>query len=537
MMQKKVEPIEKEQVDLDNSFHDLTKDVLDSYDNIVVYESFPSNFYEVREVKLNSQEKKLAKVFCDILLKKLPFAALKKEFPEISEEYISDVRDNLLDTIEMSNYVDLIPSPEDVIYLKDMLLEIVKKIEFVNSEDTVVDEIIDHSFGYGKLAQLIRDPNLEEIMVNGYNKFLYVFHRKYGMCKTNIFMSKGSVISKLILKIANTVNRKISNNYPLLDARLTDGSRINATVDYVTPDGPTLTIRKFQRVPLSVINLIESGSFSIEVMAFCWVAIEGMGLEPMNMVIAGGAGVGKTTTLNALSEFVRFRERIISIEDTLELDLGERGNLVAMEAKPKTKDVDAVTMDDLLKNALRMRPDRLMIGEVRGPEAETLFVAMGTGHKGSLSTIHANNAREMMLRLKAYPMNVPSDLLTFLDLVMIQNRFYHKDLGLVRRVVQLAEVARMEDQVLLSNVFEWDANSDSIVRTDIPSIVVERISERTGLDKTKISREMLVRQKILEWMMKKGIKGHYDVMNVIQNYYYSPEILLRRINEDYENQE
>ena len=317
--------------------------------------------------------------------------------------------------------------------------------------------------------------------------------------------------------------------YPLLDARLPDGSRSNATFSYVTPFGHSLTIRRFSKIPLSVVHLIENNTLTVDLAAFLWLMVEGLNVDPMNVIVTGGAGSGKTTLLNILSGFIPYHSRILSIEDTLELDLGDRENWIQMESKPKIKDSLGVTMDDLLKNSLRMRPDRLIVGEVRGPEAQTMFVAMDTGHRGILGTVHSNTSREMLLRFKSSPMNVPEAMLSLLDIVVVMQRTYNRESGMIRRVKHISEVSNMGEKVLLSNVFEFDPKKGIVQRTDIPSGVFELLAERTGLNKNQLKGEMLVRQRILEWMVDNGVKTRDKVERIIQEYYSDPKSLLERI--------
>ncbi len=247
--------------------------------------------------------------------------------------------------------------------------------------EAVVREMV----GYGMIDQLVRDDKLEEIMVIGAMQPVYVFHREFEMMPTNIEFYTDNEIQDLINKIAREVGRRVDISAPLLDARLPDGSRVNATIPPASVSGSTLTIRKFKAEPYSMIDLINMNTMTSEVAAFLWLAVEGMGTVPANILIAGGTGSGKTTTLNVLASFIPPRERVISIEDTAELNLPLK-HWIRMEARPPgLEGKGEITLDILTKNALRMRPDRIIVGEVRHDEAFTLFTALNTGHDGALS--------------------------------------------------------------------------------------------------------------------------------------------------------
>lgn len=247
--------------------------------------------------------------------------------------------------------------------------------------DAVVREMV----GFGLIDSLVKDDKLEEIMIIGPQKPVYVFHREYEMLISNVEFYSDKEVQDLINRIARLVGRRVDLNSPLLDARLPDGSRVNATIPPASVDGSTLTIRKFRADPYSVIDLINAGTFSYELAAFMWLCVEGMGVKPANILISGGTGSGKTTTLNVLASFIPSSERVITLEDTAELSLPLK-HWIRMEGKPPSLEgTGEITLDVLTKNSLRMRPDRIIVGEVRHDEAFSLFTAMNTGHDGCLT--------------------------------------------------------------------------------------------------------------------------------------------------------
>ncbi|MFV2041326.1 MAG: CpaF family protein, partial [Candidatus Hydrothermarchaeales archaeon] len=250
--------------------------------------------------------------------------------------------------------------------------------------DSISKMIVEEMVGYGRLNPLLEDEYLEEIMVMGANSPVYVYHKKFSACETNVVFNSSTEVENIAEKIARDVQRRIDRSSPILDARLPDGSRVNITIPPISLDGVSVTIRKFNRDPISIIDLINYGTISTHLAAFIWICIDGLGFSPNNIIVAGGTASGKTATLNALMVFVPKMERIITIEDTAELYLQHK-NKVRLETRPPNiEGRGEVQMDELLKNALRMRPDRIIVGEVRGPEASTLFTAMNTGHDGSM---------------------------------------------------------------------------------------------------------------------------------------------------------
>ncbi|MBI5253994.1 MAG: CpaF family protein [Euryarchaeota archaeon] len=379
-----------------------------------------------------------------------------------------------------------------------------------------------------KLTSLLLDENLEEIMVIGQGSPVYIYDKRGGMAATDVVLSEQE-IKDLIHKIARFSGRAVDDSNPLLDARLPDGSRVNATLSTVTPRGSTVTIRKFKREPLTIADLIRYKTMSSKLAAFLWVAVEGLKTKPANVLILGGAATGKTTTLNALSCFIPANERIISIEDTMEVNL-RHGHWIPMETRPPSASGSEITMDALLKNALRMRPDRIIVGEVRAEEALTLFTAMNTGHEGCLATIHANSAREGLLRLQSHPMNVPDIMIPALDLVIAQKKQMEKE-KLARKVFEVAEISGREGGNILTNtLFEYSPKTDAIEVKILNGRIIQELARLTNLSIREIDDEIEKREAILDTLAKSNL-NQGEIHELIQLYYKNPEEAVERLYE------
>lgn len=495
-----------------------------------VFRAFPHNLFEVQPVSLTVDEKNLAAALSKSISGRIGALALHQDFPQAPAGFLDGFSKTILQQVSVLEGLEKMPVMADLEDLKNKLVFLLGAFfPKLSNPKGIAEVVVDESLGFGVLGPVLSESSLEEIMVNGLKKPVFVVHRTFGMCKTNLVFANPATLENLVKRVARTVGKPFDETSPLLDARLSDGSRVNATFSDITPEGPTLTIRKFSKVPLSIVDLVAMETFSSEAAAFLWLMVEGLGLEPMNVIVTGGTSSGKTTTLNALASFSRFSDRVVSIEDTLELDLGERENWVRMEARTPSSLREEVSMDELLRNSLRMRPDRIIVGEVRGSEAQTLFVAMDTGHRGVLGTLHSNTAREMLLRLQQPPMGVAEVMIPLVNLVVVQVKLFLPGKGVVRRVMQLAELSSMEGKPLLANVFEWDRSLDKLRRTDTPSHAFEVLSEKTSLSKTELKKELLIRQRILDWLVQKRATAHTEVSEVIQRYYFDPQAVLESI--------
>ena len=440
-----------------------------------------------------------------------------------------------------NNLVDLAISAGETFQVnEDKLLNDIKNFIFnrlsANNEN-ISNKYIDnlsHKFlrdiiGYGEIDSLIQDDDLEEIMIIGINKPIFVYHRKYGMMKTNIQYNDKKELIDLIDSIARQINRRIDQESPILDGRLIDGSRINATIPPISADGPSLTIRKFKRDPMTIIDLITSKTISQELAAFFWLCFDGLGVKSANAIISGGTSSGKTTTLNALSAFINPKERIITIEDTLELQIPHE-HVIRMETRPaNVENKGELSMNDLVKNSLRQRPDRIIVGEVRADEAITLFTALNTGHSG-FGTLHSNDARETITRLTNPPMSVPKIMIQAIDFIIMQNRIYTPSGISYRRISEVAEVVGIEEgTVQLNKIFQWNPERDMIENVSVASNTLQQLSELSGKSINDLYKEIENRKLVLNHMVKQNIRSIHDVSKVLELYYKDPQKVLKQI--------
>jgi pilus assembly protein CpaF len=317
----------------------------------------------------------------------------------------------------------------------------------------LVREITHNILGYGPIEPFLADPEVTEVMVNNHHT-IYV-ERRGLIEETDVRFGSERHLLQVIDRIVAQTGRRIDESSPMVDARLPDGSRVNAIIPPLAITGPSLTIRKFSREPLSMDDLVSFGSLSHQAAAFLEACVEGK----LNVLISGGTGTGKTTLLNVLSSFIPERERIITIEDAAELKLAQR-HVISLEARPSNiEGKGAITIRDLVRNALRMRPDRIVVGECRGGEAVDMLQAMNTGHDGSLTTIHANSPRDALARTETLVLTAGFDLplkairdqiASAFDLIIQVNRLVDGR----RRITHITEVGRMEgDVITLQDIF------------------------------------------------------------------------------------
>ncbi len=370
---------------------------------------------------------------------------------------------------------------------------------------------------YGIIEEFLQDPLVEDIMIN-YLAPIYVHKTGTGLVKTERRFTGKEELDLFIRKLIVFSGRKQVykvNNVELANVK----GRVNIIS---SPFGPQITITRAKEKALSIIELVKNGALTPELAAQFWLYVEGLGVKPANIIISGGPGVGKTTLLNALFSFIPSSDRMILIEDTLELNTDMEENCSRLESD------EDLSLADLVKNSLRMRPDRIIVGEVRGREARDLMTAMNIG-KYCMSTVHASTARETIMRLASEPMNVPQGLLNLVDVLVIMRRYSVN--GMVKRVVaELVETSGMEqNNVLLATLSQYDLPKDSFRESGVSSIYRDRLALISGRSPKEIIDEVHSRANFIHVLLQRGITDVADVTSLCRTYAHDPTAALERL--------
>jgi len=381
--------------------------------------------------------------------------------------------------------------------------------------------------GYGILDPIFKDRHIEDISCNGPKKPVYVWHRKYESLPTNIEFLSEEELDEYILKLTHMAGKHISVAYPILDAILPGGHRLAATFrKEVSTAGSTFTIRKFSESPLTIVDMINYKTISPDIAAYFWLAMD----YKMTTLILGVTGAGKTSTLNALATLLRPTYKIVTIEDTPELRLPHE-NWVQLVSRPSYigSGVGEVSLFHLVKLSLRYRPDVIVVGEVRGEEAYVLFQAIATGHSG-MTTLHAENVDAAAKRLTSPPMNIPSSYIPLVNIAMVIRRVQIRDeKGRPRPARRITNVWEVKDYENYLEVAKWNPAEDAFTIDLSRSIVVDRVSELTGLSRNELIDEVEKRKQVLIWLAKKGLSDYRSVSTYVYRYYVEPKSVLKEV--------
>jgi flagellar protein FlaI len=457
--------------------------------------------YEVEEPLLSKQEEKYKEQIVSALRSMINFKEILGKGNETLFEYI-DKRLKLL-AIELGI---------------NMNYETYKKIYYYLCRDFI---------GFNEAEPLLRDYFVEDIECNGANTPIYIVHRVFRNLKTNLIFKNNEKLESFVEKLAQRCGKYISYAKPILDGSLPDGSRVNATYTKdITSRGPTFTIRKFTKTPWTPPQLIGFNTMSPEMLAYLWMLVE----YKMNLLVVGGTASGKTTLLNAIAFFIPPESRVVTIEDTRELNL-PRDNWLPSVSRSATGvgKMGEVGLYDLLRASFRQNPDYVIVGEVRGKEASVLFQGMASGHS-SIATIHADSVETVIKRLETPPIELSPSLLNVLDsmCIMTHAMVNNQETRKLREIVEIVNVDS-EGVALTNTPFKWNATEDRFYFKK-GSKLFQKIKERYGETDQELTQEFRRRSELLYKMYQQKIFKFTEVQEIINEYYKKPESILKKFN-------
>ena len=382
--------------------------------------------------------------------------------------------------------------------------------------------------GFGKIDPLMHDPNIEDISCDGVNKSVYIWHRKFESIETNLQFESDEDLDNLVVKLVHMAGKHVSSAFPIVDASLPGKHRL--AVAYrreITPFGTAFTIRKFRDDPYSIIDLINIGTFTEEMAAYLWICLE----NRASVMVLGGTAAGKTTALNALACLIKPGSKIMTIEETAELNLSHE-NWVSLIARQSYglggSSVGEVALFDLVKTCMRHRPDLMIVGEVRGQEAYVLFQALATGH-GGMCTMHAENVQSAVRRLTQKPMDISPAYIPLMNIVMSVQRVHLVKDGEKRAFRRVLSVNEIVDHDKFENPFKWNPVKDVQVMDLNSSFLLNNISERLGKTRKQLIEELKHRTEVLRWMREQNIRSYKEVANIIAEYYARPKEFYQKV--------
>lgn len=385
--------------------------------------------------------------------------------------------------------------------------------------------------GFGGIDALMRDPNIEDVSVDGAGKGVFVYHRRYESIETNLSFFNEQKLDDMIVRLVHMSGKHVSTAFPIVDATLPGGHRLAATFRReVSPQGSTMTIRKFRKDPITIIDLINFGVLDYTIAAYAWLLIE----NRFTAVVVGATASGKTTFLNALLSMINPNSKIVTIEEVQEVNI-HHVNWAPLISRLSyglsENNVGEVTLFNLVKAAMRMRPDIMVVGEVRGEEAYALFQAISTGH-GGLATLHAEDAGSAIQRLTSKPMDVAPSYLSFLDLTFSVRRVAIPDPSnpgnprIVRRVISVDEII---DSTKWVQSFVWDPSKDKFYQYLDKSVKLRKLAKDYGKSMSDIMKEIANRIQVLQWLRSRNIRNYIEISTVFSQYHADPQGVLSKI--------
>jgi flagellar protein FlaI len=461
------------------------------------------------------------------------YEVIEPKLTDDEADVLSLLKETIVASVEQVSEQD---EDEKDTYLRRMTEELMSQLNITLatiSKERVMYYIVRDFAGYGVIDVMMTDPNVEDCSCDGVDVPLYIYHRKYGSIRSNLRFEKEVDLDGFVVWLAQKCGKHISVASPLLDATIPDGSRLQATLGkHVTKRGSSFTIRRFKDNPFTPLDLLKFKTMSTEMMAYLWIGIE----HGQSMLVCGGTASGKTTTLNAVLLFIPPQMKIVSIEDTRELNLPHENWIPGLtregfggKSAVTGKAAGEIDMFDLLTAAMRQRPQYLMVGEVRGKEAYVVFQAMATG-KTCYSTFHAEDVQAMVHRMENDPINLPRALITALNMVLLQAQV-KVGTKMTRRVKSLTEIVGIDpetNELITNSVYTWNPADDTFNYSG-HSYVYEKVRMARNWAPREMEREIKRRVDILEYMKKVGVDNHRRVATIISAYYKDPDKVMKEV--------
>ncbi len=489
---------------------------------------------DVKEIETNPVEEGITyvRIKYDNSSNEYIYEVIEPDLDEDEEKILETIKEEFIDRVEL---IELDSKDEKEEYVRHKVDEILTDLE-TNirpvSRERIIYYVKRDFLGFGPIEVIMKDVDPEDISCDGVGIPIYVFHRKYGSMKSNVSFEDPEELDRFVVWLAQRSGKHISVAEPMLDATMPDGSRLQETLGtHVTQKGSSFTIRRFEEEPYTPINLINFKTFSAEMMAYAWIAIE----NGQSMLICGGTASGKTTTLNAILLFIPPQMKIVSIEDTRELNL-PHDNWVPLltrsgfgEEDESGKKAGEVNMFELLQAALRQRPQYMMVGEVRGEEAYVVFQAMATG-KSAYTTFHADDVQTMVNRMENDPINLPRALVGALDVVVLQAKV-KVGTKMVRRIKSLTEIVGVDpdtEELITNKAYTWNPADDSFNYSG-HSYVYSEVAESKNWTQREMEREVKRRKMVLEYLKQEEIYNYEDFAKTISDYYRDKKAVLNKV--------